>query len=108
MDNDIVEQLRMLGAPPEVIAAAIPAAPIAVDFLVWEDNWRAVSLFSGLATQWRMHIGMAGVHYQGLDYTAVETTLRLERVPRVLWTETFRELQVMERAALPLLNESKQ
>lgn len=82
--------------------------PVLVDFLVWEDNWRAVSLFAGLATQWRMHMGMAGVYYQGLDYNAVEAALRLERVPRSAWQETFRDLQTMERAALPLLNESKQ
>jgi len=99
----------MLSAPPEVIEAAIPRVePVAVDFLVWEENWRAVSLFAGLATQWRMHIGMAGVHYQGLDYDAVKTVLMLKRVPRSAWPETFDDLQVMERAALPLLNESKQ
>jgi hypothetical protein len=89
-----------------IAAAEAPAQPTVIDFHVWEENWRAVSLFVGLATQWRMHIGMAGVHYQGLDYGAVEVALRLERVPRSDWPQTFHDLQTMERAALPLLNDT--
>ncbi|TWI65168.1 uncharacterized protein DUF1799 [Pseudoduganella lurida] len=89
-----------------IAAAEAPVQPAVIDFQVWEENWRTVSLFVGLATQWRMHIGMAGVHYQGLDYGAVEVALRLERVPRADWPQTFRDLQTMERAALPLLNDT--
>ena len=99
-------QLRELGAPQEVIDAALAKrVPVLIDFLVWEENWRAVSLFLALETQWRMHLGMAGVYYQGLDYEAVEATLRLERIPRREWPAVFDDLRTMERAALPLLNE---
>jgi hypothetical protein len=107
VDSDIVAQLRLLGAPDDVIEAArAPVLPVIVDFMVWEENWRTVSLFLGLATQWRVHIGMAGAHYQGLDYVAVEAALRLEGVPRRDRPDLFHDLQAMERAALPLLNDS--
>lgn len=66
------------------------------------ENWDTLLLFLALATQWRIG-GMGG--FLGLDYSAVESTLRLMG----LWrrrAELFSGLQVMERAALPVLNKS--
>lgn len=88
-----------------MIAAAARPRREQPDFLVWDENWRAVTLFVGLATQWRLHLGMAGVYYQGLDYAAVEAALRLERIAPRDWPALFADLRVMERAALPLMNE---
>ncbi len=106
IDHDMVDQLRALGAPLEVIeAAAAPAEPVQTDIHVWEDNWPAVAMFVGLKTQWRMHFGMAGVHYQGLDYGAVEVALRLANIPRRDRPAMLDDLRTMEQAALPLLNE---
>jgi Phage related hypothetical protein (DUF1799) len=101
-----VAQLRALGAPASVIEGAeSDTAPATDDCLVWEENWLAVSVFVGLRTQWRLHVGMGGAIYQGLDYMAVEAALRLQRVPRRDWPALFDDLQVMEAAALPLLND---
>jgi hypothetical protein len=36
----------------------------------------------------------------GLDYSAVEPTLRLLGIPREEWSGLFTELRVMERAAV--------
>jgi len=71
-------------------------------FEVFEENWPAVEVFLRLATQWRLG-AMGGVF--GLDYTAVEAVLRMLRTdnPR----EIFDSIQVMEYAALPVLNEKK-
>lgn len=71
-------------------------------FEVFEENWPAVEIFLRLATQWRLG-AMGGVF--GLDYTAVEAVLRMLRTdnPR----EIFDSIQVMEYAALPVLNEKK-
>jgi len=101
-----VAQLEALGAPASVLeSATIDPAPASQDCLVWEENWQAVSVFLSLRTQWRMHVGMAGAIYQGLDYGAVEAVLRLQRVPRQYWPALLDDLLVMEAAALPLLND---
>jgi hypothetical protein len=60
-------------------------------------------MFLRLFSQWR--IGPMG-GFLGLEYAGVETLLRIERVRRR--AEMFAKLQVMERAALPVLNEKYQ
>ena len=70
-------------------------------FEVWEENWPAVEMFLRCQTQWRTT--MSGVC--GLDYTAVQWLFRLYEVkdqPAVL-----EDLQVMEAAAVKILNKEK-
>ncbi len=53
-----------------------------------------------MLTQWRVvSIGRAGIHYQGLDYSAVKA--RLGEVSPDLWAG----IQTMELAARAALNE---
>lgn len=105
----MVEQLKALDAPADVIAMAEETARASVavddDFLVFEENWQAVGIFSAMATQWKLIAGAADVLYMGLEYQAIEPVLRLEGVPATDWRQVFQDLRVMERAALPLLNE---
>lgn len=54
-------------------------------------------MFVTLGTQWR-HAPMGGA--LGLDYSAVEPTLRLLGVPRKAWGDVFADLRVLERAAV--------
>jgi hypothetical protein len=56
----------------------------------------AVNTFIAASTQWRT--GMAGP--TGLDYQAIESTLRMTRVPRSEWPHVFDDLRTMEDAAL--------
>lgn len=81
------------------------AAKVDDDFRVFEENWQAVGIFSVMATQWKLVAGAADVLYMGLDYGSIEPVLRLEGVPAADWRQVFQDLRVMERAALPLLNE---
>jgi CRISPR/Cas system-associated protein Cas7 (RAMP superfamily) len=74
---------------------------------VWEENWDTLMVFLSLSTQWRREIpAMAGqMLWHGLDYTAVESVLRLMGH----WAkrqEIFESLQIMEAAALPVLNKA--
>lgn len=87
------------------MAKAAASVPDAVDFLVFEENWDAVRVFCSLSTQWNLLAGAADVLHVGLNYGAVEVVLRFEEVPAEGWREVFQALRVMERAALPLLNE---
>ena len=77
---------------------ALPEQP-SLDCEVWEENWPAVEMFLRCQTQWRTT--MNGV--LGLDYGALAWLLRLYEVedPRAL----LEDLQVMEAAALMLINE---
>ncbi len=62
-------------------------------------------VFTQLETQWRVVAGMAGMVYQGLDYAAVESLLRLLKIPDR--QAMFNGLQVMEQAALKELKRKR-
>lgn len=86
-------------APSEIEAVASGAAPEEEHFEVWPENWEAVQLFLRLSSQWR-YGAMGGVI--GLDYPSVESVMRMLRVKDK--ATMLDELQVMERAALEVLN----
>ncbi len=71
-------------------------------FDVWPENAETLGLFLRAGTQWRVVAGMGGGQYLGLDYAGVEAMLRLARVPDR--RAVFEDLQLMERAALQVLN----
>ena len=71
---------------------------------LWPDTEPAVSLFIELRTQWRM--GFSGPI--GLDYSAVESVMRIHRVPAAKRSGLLDDLRVMEDEALCVLaKESK-
>ncbi len=84
---------RWLGLVPEPDALE--------DFEVWPDNWPAVEMFLRCQTQWRTT--SAGVC--GLDYTAVLAVFRLYEVEEP--TTVLENLQVMEAAAVKILNKEQ-
>lgn len=70
------QELRGLGlAGPQVQEMLGPAG--SDEFEVWPENWPVLEVFSALSTQWRVIAGIGGVIYQGLDYAAAESVLRL-------------------------------
>lgn len=71
------------------------------DFEVWPENWPAVEMFMRVQTQWRT--AMSGI--VGLDYTALAWLLTLYEVKDQ--RSLLEELQVMEAAALGLLNKQE-
>ncbi len=68
---------------------------------MFEENWAVVEMFLRLQTQWRT--SMSGV--LGLDYVAVEWMLRLYGVEDQ--RSMLEDLQVMEGAALTLINKKE-
>lgn len=71
-------------------------------FAVSSENWPSLLLFLDLETQWRMHLGANGLIWLGLDYAAAEALMRMKRMRAR--DRLMSDLQVMERAALPVLN----
>lgn len=81
----------MFGAPlPEL------TQPKEAVFYVLTELEGTVRAWLALQTQWR--VGMAGA--TGLDYTAIEPTLRLLGEPAAAWPDIFEGVQVMERETL--------
>lgn len=61
-----------------------------------------MALFFALGTQWKrtvmVGLGTSATMLQGLDYAAVEVTARLSDIR--LTPALFRDIQIMERAAI--------
>jgi len=89
-----------LGASPEQIAAAL-AESKPEHCEVWEENWDIVLMFIRLSTQW--HTSMAGL--TGLNYPSLEWLCKLYSVKDPV--AMFEGVQVMEMAALAVLNASR-
>ena len=69
------------------------------DFVVWEENWEIVIMFTRLTTQW--NVSMSGVI--GLKYEVLELFCRLYLVDDA--KAMLEGIQTMERTALKVLNE---
>ncbi|WP_288379839.1 DUF1799 domain-containing protein [uncultured Massilia sp.] len=68
---------------------------------IWPENLQAYEVFNALATQWQFRpAGMALAPPTGLNYLAVETVLRLQRIRRAEWPQLFDDIRVMEQQAL--------
>lgn len=88
-------ELAAWGLKPEDYAAESPIDGIEI----WKANWQAFCVFRDLETQWR--IGMAGP--SGLDYSAIEPTLRLTGVDTEVWPDVFQCIRVLEREAIDVM-----
>ena len=85
-------------ADAKAFGLALPEPEAPGDFEVWPDNWPAVEMFLRCQTQWRTT--SAGVC--GFDYVALEWLFRLYEVEDQ--QAVFQDLQIMEAAALKILN----
>lgn len=72
------------------------------DFAVWPENWQTVMVFVRLRRCWRID-RFAGV-CDGLDRPAIESTLRIMGIKKKQRPEILAKLEIMEDAALPILN----
>lgn len=68
---------------------------------MFEENWESVLMFLRLTTQWTTSSG----GFLGLNYQSVEFLFRTYRVKNK--KDMLEDLQVMELAALSLLNKKE-
>lgn len=71
-------------------------------FGVYPENWTAVMVFVRLRRCWRID-RFAGV-CDGLDRPAIESTLKMLGIKKKDRPEILAKLEIMEDAALPILN----
>ena len=88
--------LELFGAPADIIEQLEQKPEL---FEVEPECWPVVEMFLRLQTQWRIQDGC----WLGLIYDSIVVLLDLESIPNR--KEMFGDLQVMEFAALPILNE---
>jgi hypothetical protein len=93
--DEVSSDFAAFGAPQELIE--MHTASDALE--IWPENVETVSAFLRLQTQWVLG-AMGGV--VGLNYQAVEALFNILGIEKRL--EVFDGLQVMERAALAVLN----
>ena len=60
-----------------------------------------------MQTQWRYVSGMAGVMATGLDYSALAEVWERTKTPEKDRDAIFRDLMIMESAAMEIINEVK-
>lgn len=77
------------------------------EFEVWPENWRTLVVFFRCTHSLQLVIGPGGGHYCGNRPESLETVMRMSRVPRAEREEMLDHLQMMEAAALPVLNEKR-
>jgi phosphoribosylpyrophosphate synthetase len=70
------------------------------------DNWDSVLVFLACQTQWKREFaGMeATLIWQGLDYQGVSVVIQMQGHKGQKVQGIFKDVQVMEQAALPILN----
>jgi hypothetical protein len=87
-----------------LLKVTIPTKPQTEDdFEVMANAWDSLMAFLNCETQWRIGMGMAGIVWFGLDYTACKIVLENIDAPR----HTFADLRVMEAEAMKILNEGE-
>ena len=88
-----------MGLPSDLIADAEGVA----DQEVFPDVWPALDMLIDMQTQWR--VGAAGA--TGMDYTALETLMRVKRVKAADRADLLGDVRRMESAVLELWREQR-
>lgn len=103
---NVVHELTAAGAPQHVIDAAqlqvdrggVDAAD--EDFEVWADCWDTLMFFLALRGQWVHAAGGLGAVRTGLDFSRVESVMRLWPITTRKRPRLLRDLVAMELAVL--------
>lgn len=94
----MAQDLAALGAPKELVELHEQSE----SFEIYEENIESVEIFLRLSTQWNSSEG----YFKGLNYQSINTIFEiLETKNRKL---VFDNIQIMELAAIAVLNKSEE
>lgn len=71
---------------------------------LWAINYQSFSVFEAMGTQWRMGAGGA----TGLDYQALPVVMDMTGLDQESRQDVFRDLRVMEQAALKTMADNRE
>lgn len=92
-----------LASDAEILGVSLPDSyfePETCD--CWPEHWDALQVFLSCGSQWRTIAGAKAIIYQGLDYGAIETVIRLRGIAEP-W-QVFEQVGQIERGALEVIN----
>ncbi|WP_336606095.1 DUF1799 domain-containing protein [Chromohalobacter sp. TMW 2.2271] len=72
------------------------------DTELWPEHREAFETFCACATQWRVIAGMGGAIHQGIDYTALESVMRMRGIEDQ--AASFEQIRLIESGALGVIN----
>ena len=73
-----------------------------------EDNWPSFVFFAELKTQWHIALApMGGAFYIGIHYPAIQAAFEIKHTPADQREAIFRDVRIMEEAALAVFNKAK-
>ena len=76
---------------------------------IFPDNWESLRVFAAMKTQWRyVSCGMACILATGLDYGVLPEVWKRTNIPESRQNGIFRDLQIMEVAAMTVINERRE
>lgn len=93
-----MDDLGAYGAPAEVADQLAVQQVERTEFELWPENELVATVFLACETQWD-RAGLAGRRV-ALNYTRVESVVRLMRIPCRQWPQLLDDLRAMELAAL--------
>ena len=73
-------------------------------FYIWPDNVRTLQVFLRCARSWVVLMAPGGAFYLGIRPESMESVMRISGLPRAQRDAMLDDLQVMEVAALDVLN----
>ena len=94
----------MLGIDPDRLIPPAQQREKSEDYELPPEQWDAWQVFDALWTQWRMTVGWSRVVYEGLEYTSLESAMRMLGIPQKKWRDVFWMVRVMEDEARKLRN----
>ncbi len=71
-------------------------APQWPTFWLWPEHQQAFALWSAVGDQWRVD---GEGNRRSLDHAAVESGMRMLRIPRGQWPELYEQMRVMAHAS---------
>ena len=107
-EDTVADDLAIMGAPADVIEQFKQEQSEDDAFGIFPENWVAFGLFMQLDTQWRTRLMPFGQGFisrsSGIDYTALESLMRMLRIKKV--KDTFERIRIMETAALEAMDQT--
>lgn len=102
LDEEFANQFKAMGAHVDHDLIEVDETEALTS--VWPDNWKVLNAFLSIETQWNFAGGgMGPLIFIGLDYAGAKAALKGRS--NSAWRRLISELQIMEKAALPVLNE---
>ncbi|MEO8120465.1 MAG: DUF1799 domain-containing protein [Rhodoferax sp.] len=107
-EADLRQQWVTLGVDPDRAAqASVPGrleSPDVGDYELGPQQWAAWEVFLSCETQWRISVGFSDVRYEGLEYSSMESVVRMLGIKRKHQRDLLWMVRVMEGEALRWFN----